>query len=157
MTDRMKIVFNRQLKRNDLARFMATQKPVDVVMEACYSSHTGDGALQRWVIRSDCYPHSMSPHFVRGNKSDHNDAVAIAEAAHRPNILPVPIKTLEQSDIQPACIACVNRYVTHRTGLINQTRGGCSVNTVSLPDRQNQVIVRSYPIVSAKARLWSPA
>ncbi|MCG6891086.1 MAG: hypothetical protein LJE92_15995, partial [Gammaproteobacteria bacterium] len=39
MTDRMNIVFNRQLKRKDLARFMATQKPVEVVMEACYSSH----------------------------------------------------------------------------------------------------------------------
>ena len=28
MTDRMSIVFNRQLKRKDLARFMATQNPV---------------------------------------------------------------------------------------------------------------------------------
>ena len=37
----------------------------------------------------------VSP-FVRGNKSDHNDtiAIAIAEAAHRPNITSVPIKSV---------------------------------------------------------------
>ena len=35
--------------------------------------------------------------FVRG---DHNDALVIAETAKRPGIKPVPIKTIEQQDIQ---------------------------------------------------------
>jgi transposase len=60
--------------------------------------------------------------FVRGYKSDHNDAVAIGEAVRRPNIIPVPIKSLDQQDIQ-----CLHRireqHIAHRTGLTNQSRG----------------------------------
>ena len=41
----------------------------------------------------------MKP-FTRGNKTDANDAVAIIEAAQRPNLRFVPIKTLHQQDIQ---------------------------------------------------------
>jgi transposase len=60
--------------------------------------------------------------FVRGNKSDHNDAIAIGEAARRPNLKPVPIKTIEQSDVQ--CNHRMReRYVRDKTGLTNQTRG----------------------------------
>jgi len=60
--------------------------------------------------------------FVRGNKSDRNDALAIAEAARRPNIISIPIKTIEQQDIQ-ALHRIRERYVGQRTALINQTRG----------------------------------
>lgn len=38
--------------------------------------------------------------FVRGGKSDARDALAICEAAQRPGLHPVPIKTIEQQDIQ---------------------------------------------------------
>jgi transposase len=58
--------------------------------------------------------------FVRGNKSDHNNA--IGEAARRPDLIPVPIKTIERSDIQ--CIHRIReRYVKDKIGLTNQTRG----------------------------------
>jgi transposase len=60
--------------------------------------------------------------FVRGNKSDRNDALAIAEAARRPSLRPVPVKSVEQQDIQ--CLHRLReRYLSQRTGLINQTRG----------------------------------
>jgi transposase len=132
MTDRMKIVFNRQLKRQDLARFMATQKPLEVVMEACYSSHYWGRCFEAMGHQVRLLPAQHVAPFVRGNKSDHNDAVAIAEAAHRPNILPVPIKTLEQSDIQ-SLHRMREHYVSHRTGLINQTRGLLSEYGVVAP------------------------
>jgi transposase len=60
--------------------------------------------------------------FVRGNKSDRNDALAIAEASQRPNISAVPIKCIEQQDIQ-SLHRIRERYIAHRTGLMNQTRG----------------------------------
>jgi len=107
MTDRMKIVFNRQLKRKDLARFMATQKPVDVVMEACYSSHYWGRCFAAMGHRVKLLPAQHVAPFVRGNKSDHNDAVAIAEAAHRPNFYPCQSKP-SSSLIYRACIACVS-------------------------------------------------
>ena len=60
--------------------------------------------------------------FVRGNKSDANDVVAIAEATSRPHLKPVTVKTIEQQNIQ--CLHRIrSRYVAQRTGLVNQTRG----------------------------------
>jgi transposase len=55
-------------------------------------------------------------------KNEHNDALAIAEAAQSRNIKFVPIKTTDQQDIQ-ALHRIRERIVDQRTGLINQTRG----------------------------------
>jgi transposase len=40
-------------------------------------------------------PYQVKP-FVVGNKNDHNDAIAIAEASQRPKASFVPVKSLEQ-------------------------------------------------------------
>jgi len=122
LTTHQKIVFNRSLNRNNFAEFMANHPPVDVAMEACYSSHYWARHLQAMGHKVRLLPAQHVAPFVRGNKSDRNDALAIGEAARRPNILPVPIKTIEQSDIQ--CLHRLReRHVSHRTGLINQARG----------------------------------
>ena len=39
MTEHNKIVFNKLLRRNQVVEFMVNQPPVEVAMEACYSSH----------------------------------------------------------------------------------------------------------------------
>lgn len=117
-----KIIFNKQLRRQELAMFMAQQPAVAVAMEACYSSHYWARCFQAMGHRVTLIPAQHVTPFVRGNKSDRNDAVAIAEAAHRPSLRPVPVKSEEQQDIQ-----CLHRwrerYLSQRTGLINQTRG----------------------------------
>ena len=45
-------------------------------------------------------PARMVKAMLVGNKNDANDAVAIAEAAQRPKIHVVAVKTIEQQDIQ---------------------------------------------------------
>jgi len=122
MNKQHKMVFNKPLSRTKLPQFMAQQAPTEVVMEACYSSHF-------WARRFESMGHTVkllpAQHvtpFVRGNKSDRNDAVAIAEASRRPNISTVPIKSIEQQDIQ-SLHRIRERYIAHRTGLMNQTRG----------------------------------
>lgn len=121
-TDRMKEDFNRQIKRKDLHTFMARQPACEVVMEACYSSHYWARSFQQMGHRVRLLPAQHVTPFVRGNKSDHNDAVAIAEASHRPNIIAVPIKTVEQKDIQ-SLHRIRDLCVSRRTSLMNQTRG----------------------------------
>ena len=122
MTEHQKITFNKPLKRQDLAEFMSRQAPTNIAMEACYSSHYWARRFIDMGHRVKILPAQHVSPFVRGNKSDRNDAVAIAEAACRPNILPVPVKSVEQQDIQ--CLHRLReRYIAHRTGLINQTRG----------------------------------
>jgi transposase len=117
-----KVVFNKQLRRSELAAFMQNQPPLQVAMEACYSSHYWGRCFEAMGHTVKLLPAQHVAPFVRGNKSDHNDALAIAEAASRPNITPVPIKSVEQQDIQ-ALHRIRERYVGQRTRMINQTRG----------------------------------
>jgi transposase len=122
MTARHKVIFNRQLRRQELAVFMAQQPTVEVAMEACYSSHYWARHFQSLGHQVTLIPAQHVTPFVRGNKSDRNDALAIAEAARRPSLRPVPVKSVEQQDIQ--CLHRLReRYLSQRTRLINQTRG----------------------------------
>lgn len=122
MTANQKIEFNKMLRRAELAAFMAQQPPTTVAMEACYSSHYWGRTFESMGHTVKLLPAQFVKPFVRGHKSDRNDAVAIAEASLRPNILPVPVKRVEQQDIQ-VLHRMRDRYVARRTGLINQGRG----------------------------------
>jgi transposase len=80
-TTHLNMEFNRKLKRRDLADFMARQPACEVVMEACYSSHYWARVFISYGHTVRLLPAQHVTPFVRGNKSDHNDAVAIAEAS----------------------------------------------------------------------------
>jgi hypothetical protein len=60
--------------------------------------------------------------FVKGSKNDAVDAEAIHEAALRPTMRFVPVKTTEQQDLQ-MLHRTRDRLITQRTGLINHIRG----------------------------------
>jgi len=122
MTQHNKTVFNKSLSRTKLSKFMMQQPPSEVAMEACYSSHYWARCFESMGHKVKLIPAQHVTPFVRGNKSDRNDAVAIAEASKRPNISAVPIKSIEQQDIQ-SLHRIRERYIAHRTGLMNQTRG----------------------------------
>jgi len=116
------VVVNKQLRRSELMAYIQKQEPTTVAMEACYSSHYWARSFQEMGHEVKLIPAQFVKPFVRGNKSDRNDAVAIAEAAQRPNLKAVPIKSLHQQDIQ--CLHRIReRCVRNRTGLVNQTRG----------------------------------
>ena len=121
-TDRMKVVFNRQVKRKDLHTFMVQQPACEVVMEACYSSHYWARCFQEMGHTVRLLPAQHVTPFVRGNKSDHNDTIAIAEASRRPNIHQVPIKSTAQQEIQ-SLHRMRDLCVQRRTSIMNQTRG----------------------------------
>lgn len=121
-TARMTESFNRQIKRKDLSAFFTQQPTCEVVMEACYSSHYWARCFVEMGHRVRLLPAQHVTPFVRGNKSDHNDAVAIAEASQRPNIIEVPIKTIAQQNIQ-SLHRMRDLCVRRRTSLMNQTRG----------------------------------
>lgn len=119
---RLAMDFNRQIKRKDLPEFMVQQPVCEVVMEACYSSHYWARCFREMGHRVRLLPAQHVTPFVRGNKSDSNDVVAIAEASRRPNIIDVPIKTVAQQDIQ-SLHRMRDLCVRRRTSLMNQTRG----------------------------------
>jgi transposase len=118
----LKNSFNKRLKRSEIAEFMSQQPPCELVMEACYSSHYWGRRFQEMEHTVRLLPAQHVTPFVRGNKSDRNDTIAIAEASRRPNIVDVPLKSVAQQDIQ-----CLHRMrdscVSRRNAVTNQARG----------------------------------
>lgn len=60
--------------------------------------------------------------YLKGHKNDFRDAEAIAEAAQRPTMRFVRVKSTEQLDLQ-ALHRVRSQFVTQRTAVINQIRG----------------------------------
>ena len=76
-------------------------------------------------------PYQVKP-FVLGNKNDHNDAIAIAEASRRTKASFVPVKSLEQQDLQ-SLQRIRERLMKHRTATGNQLRGLLAEYGIVLP------------------------
>jgi transposase len=96
--------------------------PRTVVMEACASAHHWARHLQSMgIVVRLISPQYVAP-FVKTNKNDRNDAEAIVEAASRPTMRFVSVKSIEQQDMQ-ALHRVRQLLVQQRTALINQVRG----------------------------------
>lgn len=117
-----KVVLRRRVSRDQLAELAATLEPCTIAIEACPSAHH----WAREFVKRGHTVRMISPQFVKpfvkGNKNDGNDAQAIVEAAQRPTMRFVPVKTIEQQDIQSLHRAR-SRLVNNRTGLVSQMRG----------------------------------
>lgn len=116
------VTFNRKVKRHKLLSTVLNLDAKVLVMEACYSSNHWGRLFQKHGYQVALIPpHQVKP-FVTGNKNDYNDAIAIAEAAQRPKATKVPVKSLEQQDIQ-SLYRIRERLIRHRTAVMNQLRG----------------------------------
>jgi len=122
VNERGKVVVTRRVTRGKFMEVMANLPPCLVGMEACIGANY-------WAREFEKLGHTvklMSPKFVRPyvktNKNDSRDAEGICEAVSRPTMRFVPIKTIEQQDIQ-ALHRSRTLLMKNRTALINQIRG----------------------------------
>jgi transposase len=115
------VVLRRRMRREGVVKLAAKLEPCVVAMEACCGAHH----LGR-VLRAQGHEiRLMSPEYVRpyvkSQKNDDRDAEAIAEAATRPTMRFVDLKSEKQLDMQTLHRAR-DRLVGERTTLINQLR-----------------------------------
>jgi len=115
-------VLRKKLTRSRLLAFIAQLDPCLIGLEACSSSNY-------WAREMKSLGHAVrliSPQFVKpyvkSNKHDAADAEAICEAVSRPHMRFVPIKEIEQQDIQSLHRAR-ELLIKQRTALCNQIRG----------------------------------
>lgn len=118
----MNVVSNKKIKRTKLIFELCKHEPTTVVMEACYSAHYWGRTIANLGYNVKLIPAQHVKPFVRGNKNDQKDAVAIGEASQRPHIKFVPVKTVAQQDIQ-MYLRVREKYVANRTATVNQMRG----------------------------------
>jgi len=120
--ERDKVVIRKTLRREGVARFFANIPPCLVAMEACSGSHYWAHKLVDLGHEAQLISPQFVKPYVKTNKSDRNDAEAICEAASRPSMRFVPIKSKEQLSLQ-AVHRIRTRLVGNRTSLVNQIRG----------------------------------
>lgn len=115
------VVLRRRMRPATIVSFSAKQPPCTIAMEACCGAHY----LGRLLAAQGHTVKLMAPEYVRpyvkAQKNDDRDAEAIAEAATRPTMRFVDLKTQEQLDIQ-SLHRVRSRLVGARTSLINQLR-----------------------------------
>ena len=117
-----KKVLGKKVSRTALPKLIGQLPTCKIAMEACGSSNY-------WSRKFMSYGHEVSQispqhvkTFVQGNKNDKNDARAIVIAALQDDMPTVPVKTIEQQELQ-----MLHRYreslVHDRTSLGNRIRG----------------------------------
>jgi transposase len=115
------VVLRRRFSRPQLLRFMTTLPPCLVGMEACCGAHHLGRAFESHGHDVRLMPPQYVRPFVKAQKNDYLDAEAIGEAVQRPMMRFVPLKTVDQLDLQ-ALHRVRDRLVARRTGVINQLR-----------------------------------
>ena len=115
------VVLRRRVRRDTLIDLVAKLPSCIVGMEACCGAHH----LGRLFAAQGHDVRLMSPEYVRpyvkAQKNDDRDAEGIAEAATRPTMRFVEMKTQDQLDMQ-TLHRSRERLVGERTALINQLR-----------------------------------
>ena len=117
-----KVLKRKVLRRGQVRTYFANVPACVVGMEGCASAHYWARELGELGHEVRLVPAQHVKAYVRGNKNDYNDARAIGEAAQRPDMRLVRVKTVEQQDVQ-AMHRMREARVKERTALCNQVRG----------------------------------
>lgn len=95
-----KPVSRKKLKRSQLRHFISRLPASQIVMEACGTSHYWGREFTALGHEVALLPPQHVKAYLRGQKNDYNDALAIGEAYSHGKIRSVPIKSIEQQDDQ---------------------------------------------------------
>lgn len=112
----------KKLTRAKLLGFFAAQPRCVVALEACGGAHHWARELQRLGYTVRLIPPSYVKPFVKRNKNDEIDAEAICEAAQRPNMRFVAVKS-ETQQASAVLFRARDLLVRQRTQIINSVRG----------------------------------
>ncbi|CAN7205979.1 IS110 family transposase [Phyllobacterium sp. LjRoot231] len=116
------VLFSKQLRRNTVLEFFARQSPCTVAMEACGGAHYWAREIGKQGHTVRLIPPKYVKPFVKRQKNDAADAQAICEAAQRPTMRFVAVKS-EDQQANAAVFRARDLLVRQRTQLINALRG----------------------------------
>ncbi len=150
-----RVVLRRRLQREGVVK-LATELPGCVMaIEACCGAHH----LGRRLRDQGHQVRLMSPEYVRpyvkAQKNDDRDAEAITEAATRPTMRFVELKSEAQLDIQSLHRAR-DRLVGERTALINQLRAFLLERGFIVPQGRRKLELHLETLLAAEQVSLSP-
>lgn len=132
------VIQRRRMRPESIQSFTGKLPACTIAMEACCGAHH----LGRLLLAQGHQVRLMSPEYVRpyvkAQKNDDRDAEAIAEAATRPTMHFVEVKSEAQLDMQTLHRAR-ERLVGERTSLINQLRAILLERGIAVPQGRRRL------------------
>jgi len=116
------VVFRKRLRRGQVLTFFAGLSPCTVAMEACAGSHYWGREIGKLGHSVKLIAPAYVKPFVKRHKNDAADAEAICEAAQRPTMRFVAVKS-EEAQAAAILFRARDVLVRQRTQLINAVRG----------------------------------
>ena len=127
-----KVIESHRLSRSQFERWFQNRDVSLVIMEACGSAHHWARWLNSLGIEVKLLPAAYIRAYVKRNKTDAADALALLEAARSSDIVPVRVKSLEQQGLQ-AMHRTRSLWMSTRTSRINALRGFCREFGLAMP------------------------
>src|ERR1700744_2598755 len=115
-------VFRKKLTRTKLIEFFRSQPQCVVALEACGGAHKWGREIPKLGHTVRLIPPAYVKPFVKRQKNDAADAEAICEAALRPTMRFVPVKSAEQQ-ASGVVFRARDLLVRQRTQMLNAIRG----------------------------------
>lgn len=143
------IVLRRRLHRDGIVKLVAKLPSCIIAMEACCGAHHFGRTLQDQGHTIRLMPPEYVRPYVKSQKNDDRDAEAIAEAATRPTMRFVELKSEEQLDMQSLHRAR-DRLVGERTALINQLRAFLMERGVIVPQGRRKLEMHLEILLAAE-------
>ena len=116
------VAFRKKLSRAQFLPFIASQSKCIVAMESCATAHGWAREISDLGHEVKLIPPQYVKPFVKRQKNDRADAEAITEAAARPTMRFVEVKTVEQQS-HAMLFRSRQMFVSQRTQTINALRG----------------------------------
>lgn len=116
------VAFRKKLSRDRFLSFIAAQRRCVVAMEACGTAHGWGREIEKLGHEVRLLPPIYVKPYVKRHKNDTADAEAVAEAASRPTMRFVAVKT-EAQQARAMAFRTRGLLVRQRTQQINALRG----------------------------------
>ena len=150
LDDQGKVVVRKALRRSQMLPFFAKLSPCLVGIEACGTSHYWARELSKLGHEVRLMPPAYVKPYVKRGKTDAADAEAICEAATRPTMRFVPVK----SEAQQAVLSmhrARDLMVKQRTQLVNMMRGLLAEFGLDIAQGINRALEKARAIVDGES------
>ena len=122
----------KKLRRKEMVTFLEKLAPTVIVIEACGASHHWARLLRSFGHSVKLIAPQLVKPYVKRGKNDAADAEALCEAASRPTMRFVPVKTAEQQAAL-MLVGVRDRLIRNRTQLVNAIRGYAAESALQPP------------------------
>ena len=155
-TEHHHVVQSKRLSRSQFQTFFVNHPPTHIIMETCGSAHYWARTFITQGHQVTLLPAQYVKAYVRRNKTDFHDAVALVEAIRNHELHAVPVKSEHQQALQ-SLHRLRSQHMQTRNARINSLRGMLREFGIIVPMGPRAAIQHSIDALNDLPKLLVPA